>query len=90
MSWLMICYPDECLSNADLWISLFVVQLTQEVTDVSQINTGANASEEDPGEQADGSSAQSGINVVLANRLVDVQFTKKTYQVYIKDYMKDL
>lgn len=51
---------------------------------------GGNASQE--ATEGDGleESSTSGINVVLANRLVPTGFTKKQYQGHIKDYMKKI
>jgi len=52
---------------------------------------GANASQEEQDEGTDETST-SGIDVVLDNRLVEVNFLqdKKAYMGYIKDYMKAL
>jgi len=52
---------------------------------------GSNASQEEQDEGTDESS-ESGIDIVLNQRLVEVPFLgdKKSYQGYIKDYMKAL
>ena len=63
--------------------------MTTETSDFDDSKIGANASAEgtDADEGAEASS-QSGCNIVLANRLVETNFDKKGYSVYIKDYMK--
>ena len=63
--------------------------MVTETTTVDDSTFGGNASAEGvEDEGADNSTSQSGCNIVLANRLVEVNFDKKGYQVYIKDYMK--
>ena len=57
---------------------------------VSDDMFGGNASSEGGGDEgADGDISKSGIDVVIANRLVDVPFSKKQYQKYIKEFMKE-
>ncbi|KAJ1835822.1 hypothetical protein IWW55_000882 [Coemansia sp. RSA 2706] len=51
------------------------------------INTGANASAEEAGEQLE-DSVQTVNNVVYSGRLQETQFDKKSYMTYIKGYMK--
>lgn len=64
-------------------------KMVTETTTVDDSTFGGNASAEGvEDEGADNSTSQSGCNIVLANRLVEVNFDKKGYQVYIKDYMK--
>ena len=63
--------------------------MTTETTEVSDAMFGGNASAEGgDDEAADSSTSASGCNIVLANRLVETNFDKKGYAVYIKDYMK--
>jgi len=52
---------------------------------------GSNPSAE--GEDADGGAeegTESGVDIVLNHRLVETSFNKKTYLVYLKDYMKKI
>ena len=44
-------------------------------------NASADGADADEGATA---SSQSGCSIVLANRMVETSFTKKTYQTYIK------
>lgn len=50
---------------------------------------GSNPSEEDQADEVDEDSV-SGINIVLANRLVEMPYGKKDYTKYIKTYMKTI
>lgn len=61
---------------------------TTETTQLDGANFGSNASEEEPQEGGDDPSSQSGLDVVLANRLIETGFKKKEYIIYIKDYIK--
>lgn len=56
-----------------------------------EVDIGANPSAEGGGddEGVDPSSV-SGVNIVLANRLVETSFSKKDYQTHIKDFMKKI
>jgi len=58
--------------------------------DDGNYDTGANASEEAPGDDDTEATVISGIDVVLDNRLVETAFAKKDYQTYIKGYMKKI
>ena len=60
--------------------------MTTETTQVSDAMFGGNASAEatEEDESADGKVSQTGCNIVIANRLVETQFTKKDFQTYIK------
>ena len=54
---------------------------------MTTINAGAcgfNKSAEDGGEQDTNESSQSGCNIVLANRLMEIAYIKKSYQAHIK------
>ena len=57
--------------------------MTTEKTEVTDAMIGGNASAEEPTEAAE-DSATSGVNIVLANRLVQTTYAKKDYQTYIK------
>lgn len=63
---------------------------TTETTDIDESKLGANKSEEAPDEGGADPSAVSGINVCLANRLVETGFTKKGYQTHIREYIKKI
>ncbi|XP_041358178.1 translationally-controlled tumor protein homolog [Gigantopelta aegis] len=71
---------------------IFEVQgkYTTEKTTVSDDMFGGNASAEGGDDTADGDITKSGIDIIIANRLVDVPFSKKQYQKYIKEYMKEI
>lgn len=59
-----------------------------EKTELNSANFGANASEENPDDGGgEDPSAVSGVDVVLANRLVETGFKKKEYLVHIKSYV---
>lgn len=61
---------------------------TTEKTELDGSKFGANASEENPDEGGgEDPSAVSGIDVVLANRLIETGFKKKDYLVHIKGYV---
>lgn len=50
---------------------------------------GSNPSAEEPSEDCGGDgSSESGVDVVLNNRLVETSFTKKDYMNYLKTYTK--
>lgn len=80
-------YPMELIHNNTVW--QVKGKLTTQSTDMGSINIGANASAEEADEGTDEHSI-SGVNIVLANRLVETQFGKKDYQVYIKGYMTNI
>jgi len=62
--------------------------ITRKTDDIDDSAIGGNASAEEALEGTEGGT-ESGINVVLDQRLVETGFnTKKEYQVYMKDYMK--
>ncbi|XP_064615712.1 LOW QUALITY PROTEIN: translationally-controlled tumor protein homolog [Liolophura sinensis] len=50
---------------------------------------GANPSAEELGDECD-TNAVSGVDIVVANRLVETSFTKKSYKNYIAAYMKKI
>ncbi|XP_061180075.1 uncharacterized protein LOC133188602 [Saccostrea echinata] len=54
------------------------------------INIGANPSAEGGDDEGvdDSANTESGCNIVLGSKLQPTQFDKKSYQQYIKDYMK--
>lgn len=60
---------------------------TTETTSLDGSKFGANASEEAPDEGGDDPSSVSGVDVVLANRLIETGFAKKDYLIYIKKYI---
>ena len=63
-------------------------KLKTEVTNkIDDSLIGGNASIEEQAVEMDDDAVQSGIDVVLANRLQETGFNKKSYQVYIKEYM---
>ena len=62
------------------------IQLVTESTDIDESKLGANASAEEAAESSE-SSSTTGINIVIANRLVETGFKKKDYMKYIKEYM---
>jgi len=64
-------------------------KLTTEKDEVSDSMFGGNASAEDAAESYE-TEGVSGINVVLAHKLVETSFTKKDYMRYIKNYMKQV
>ncbi|XP_061648635.1 translationally-controlled tumor protein homolog isoform X2 [Phyllopteryx taeniolatus] len=57
--------------------------------DIDETLLGANASLEDQGETTD-ASVESGVNIVLFHKLQQTTFDKKSYLVYIKEYVKAL
>ena len=65
-------------------ITLLTLQHKTEVTKIDDSLIGGNASLEQQAVAMDEESGQSGIDVVLANRLQETGFNKKSYQVYIK------
>jgi hypothetical protein len=59
-------------------------------TEVSDAMIGGNASAEGGGDEGGDAATESGINVVLANKLVEMTQKKSAYKSYIKDHMKTL
>ena len=67
--------------------SWFILQRVTESSQLDESKFGSNPSAEEAAEGVD-ESAVTGINIVLANRLQEIQeFTKKQYQDKIKKYM---
>ena len=65
------------------------MQSVTEKTSIDDSMFGGNASAEGADEGgADGDVATHGINVILSHRLVETGFNKKSYQTYLKGYMK--
>ena len=65
------------------------LQLTTETTEVDDNMFGGNKSAEGGGdEDASGAISQSGINVVIAHKLVSTTYDKKSYKLHLKDFMK--
>ena len=65
------------------------VQYTSEATALDPSLFGANASEDGQGEgEGAEDGAKMGVDIVFANRLMAVPFTKKDYTKYIKGYLK--
>lgn len=62
----------------------FGLQNTTQVTTVDESALGANPSAEGGDEAAAASSSVSGCDIVIAHRLAETSFTKKTYTTYIK------
>ena len=61
--------------------------LSQRVTESTVVDEkmyGGNASAEGGGDEGADDAAQTGCNIVLANRLQQTTFTKKLYQTHIK------
>lgn len=78
-------YPYEVLDGVIICIT---GKYTTEKTELDNSKFGANASEENPDEGGgDDPSAVSGIDVVLANRLIETGFKKKEYMLHIKGYI---
>lgn len=70
---------------------MFFLLFFQTVTEKSEIDDsliGGNKSAEAVCDEDFDPSVTTGINVVLAHRLVETGFTKKQYQKHIKEYMK--
>jgi hypothetical protein len=61
-----------------------------ESTVVDEKMYGGNASAEGGGDEGADDAAQTGCNIVLANRLQETSFTKKLYQTHIKAYIKKI
>lgn len=98
----MLIYRD-VISGDEMLSDIYKLELVDDVvyevegkqetfsTTVDESKLGANASAEGGDEEAaDPSCSQSGINIVMANRLVQTHFEKKDYMAYIKGYMKAL
>ncbi|XP_064394752.1 translationally-controlled tumor protein-like [Halichondria panicea] len=95
----MIIYKDlvsgaEVLTDSYPCVELFdgvlyevTGKLTTETTDIDDSLIGGNASAEaEPGEGGAESSSKSGINIVFANKLEDVDMTKKEFKTWLKNY----
>ena len=67
---------------------VFVFQQVTYSTNVDDVDIGANASAEDAPEDVDGALSESGIDIILANRLVQTNFTKKDFKLYIAKFTK--
>jgi len=65
-------------------------KLTTETTDIDDSAIGGNASAEGGGDEGGDASSVSGVNIVIANRLVQTSMNKKSYMAYIKEYMKTI
>lgn len=66
-------------------------KLVTENQDSSNIDIGANASEEAPAEEAAEATSKTGVNIVMANRLEEYKLDKKkALKDYLLTYMKDL
>ncbi|XP_065188076.1 translationally-controlled tumor protein homolog [Sycon ciliatum] len=92
----------DVISGDELFSDTFPMKLVDDlyyevegktVTESSELDDslfGGNASAEgaDEGAGADGTVASTGINVVMSHRLSETVFTKKSYQLHIKEYMK--
>ena len=63
---------------------MFHSQLTVESNDMSDALFGANPSAEGEEEQGCEGSAESGVNIVIANRLVETVFTKSDFKKTLK------
>jgi len=96
----MIIYKDK-ISNDELFSDIYPMKLIDglvwevegkfvtESKDV-QCDTGSNPSAEGGDDEGADPSSTSGIDVVLANRLVETSYSKKDYLKYIKEYMKSI
>ncbi|XP_022095198.1 translationally-controlled tumor protein homolog [Acanthaster planci] len=99
----MRLYKDRNFENAELFTDVYKVELIDDVIyevegetvterfDSTQVNTGANASAEEPDEAGDVQST-TGPNFVSACqlKLLESKFTKKEFLVYLKAYLKTL
>lgn len=93
----MIIYKD-LMSGDEFFSDTYPLKLLHEVVyevtgknitvTEGEVDIGANPSAEGGGDEGVDPSSVSGVNIVLANRLVETAFTKKDYQVHIKDFMK--
>lgn len=81
-----LCSDTYKLKLVDGVIYEITCKLVTETTDIGDDMIGGNPSEEAGGEGAEASSV-SGVNVVLAHRLIETGFKKKDYKKYIKEYM---
>jgi len=82
-----LCSDTYCTELLDDVVIRVKGKYTTEKTELDGANFGANASEEAPDEGGEDPSAVSGIDVVLANRLMETGFKKKDYMIHIKDYV---
>ena len=59
--------------------------MTTEKTDINEAAIGANASAEEATDEGGAeASVQKGVDIVLANRLVQTAYSKKDFRTYIK------
>lgn len=65
-------------------------KMTSEKNDIDESKLGANASAEGGDEGSAESNAVHGVDVVLANRLMEYKLGKKDYMAHIKGYMKEV
>lgn len=78
-------YP--CKESCDGVVIEITGKHTTETTQLDGSKFGANASEEEPCEAGDDPSSVSGVDIVLANRLIETGFVKKDYLTHIKAYI---
>merc|ERR1711872_23394 len=86
----MFCDTSEYKDIDDAFLMVIGKHITLAADDIQL--EGANASAEgDDGEGVDAAAAQSGVDIVLTNRLQETAFgSKKDYLLYLKGYMKKL
>jgi len=95
----MLIYKD-LISGNEMFGDTYKVKLVDEVIyevfgklttqkSASFVLEGANASAEEAEEGLE-EGVVSGVDIVIAHRLVETHFDKKGYTVYLKDYMKRL
>lgn len=95
----MIIYKD-LISGDELFSDTYPIELlheaiykvkgkhTTETTTIDDAAIGGNASAEGGGDEGGDASVVSGVDIVLANRLVSTGMNKKGYKTYIKEYAK--
>jgi hypothetical protein len=76
-------YPMKLLHDV-----VYEVEGKQITVTEGDVDIGANPSAEGGDDEGVDPSSVSGVNIVLANRLVETTFKKKDYQIHIKDFMK--
>lgn len=82
-----LCSDTYPCKEVDGVIIVITGKYTTETTQLDGAKFGANASEEEPSEGGDDPSSVSGLDIVLANRLIETGFVKKDYIIHIKAYI---
>ncbi|XP_061774282.1 translationally-controlled tumor protein homolog isoform X1 [Nerophis ophidion] len=96
----MIIYRD-IISNDELFTDVYKItetlifyevegkHITMAHGDIDGSLIGANASAEEAAEGTD-TTTVSGVDVILHNKLQETSFDKKSYMIYLKDYLKKI